>query len=169
MFLQNFSPLLQSRHRSIAGANKGFSLVEVTLAMGVLSIALLTMIGLLPVGLDTARMAMSQTVKAQIVQRITSEAALTAFANLDDYVASGSVASPFYFDQEGQLATTENTHRYKVALAKLPVNSAFPGSTNASSLSDSLYAIQAVISDARSENSAEESSTHVIYVPNSGG
>ena len=146
---------------------RGFTLLEVTIAMGVLSVCLLTTLGLLPVGLNAMRSAMDCTVNAQIVQRITSEASLTAFMNLDTYISAG----PYYFDQEGQKASTPSLRRFAVSLSKLnfAATPIFPGSENATNLTSDLYAIQAVITDARSEKSIDPSTTYIIYIPNSGG
>jgi uncharacterized protein (TIGR02598 family) len=146
---------------------RAFSLLEVTIAMGVLSVCLLTTLGLLPVGLNTMRSAMDCTVNAQIVQRITSEATLTAFINLDSYISAG----PYYFDQEGQKAASPSLRRFAVSLSKVDLSTTpiFPGSQYATNLTSDLYAIQAVITDARSTKSAEPPATYIIYIPNSGG
>lgn len=142
-----------------------FSLIEVTIAMGVMSFCLLTTIGLLPVALTTMRSAMDQTMGSQIMQQIASQATLTPFSQLDDYVKT-----PLFFDQEGQLTGIASEQRFKVSLEK--VNSAsispFPGSQNAVALPSSLYVIKSVISDARAPKDLSPS-TYILYVPNSGG
>ena len=150
-----------------ASTPRAFSLVEVVMAMGILSVGLLTTIGLLPVGLSTMRSAMDCTVNAQIVQQVTTEATLTAFTNLDAYISTG----PQYFDQEGQKVAAPSQRRFAVSLSKLngAASPIFPGSERASALTNDLCAIQAVVKDARSIQSAEASSTFIIYIPNSGG
>ncbi len=94
---------------------QGFSLVEVTLSIGVIAFAFVALMGLLPTGLSVFREAMDTTVTAQIAQRITSELqetdyyALLRMANLD-----GSGSDPVtnvdpsygvlpirYFDDQG--------------------------------------------------------------------
>ncbi len=72
-----------------------FSLVEVTLALGIISVSLLSLIGLLPAGLGVLRESMDQTVHAQIVQRIAAGVATSEFSSLTGQTLT--------FDQEGQL------------------------------------------------------------------
>lgn len=72
-----------------------FSLVEVTLALGIVAVSLLSLIGLLPAGLGVLRESMDQTLHAQIVQRISAGLVSSEFAGL----RSETLA----FDQDGQL------------------------------------------------------------------
>lgn len=60
-----------------------FTLVEVTLSVGVLAVALVSLMGLLPVGLANFRQAMTNTIESQIVQSISNEVLQTKFGNLD--------------------------------------------------------------------------------------
>jgi len=76
-------------------ALSAFSLVEVTLALGIISVSLLSLIGLLPAGLGALRESMDQTVHAQIVQRIASGVATSEFSSITGQTLT--------FDQEGQL------------------------------------------------------------------
>lgn len=64
------------RHRS---NGKGFSLVEVTLAIGIVAFAFVALFSLIPVGLTTFRQAMDTSVGAQIAQRVVSDAQQTDF------------------------------------------------------------------------------------------
>jgi len=50
----------------------GFTLVEVTLALGVAAISLIALIGLLPVGLNTQQSSIQQTTANQIISQISS-------------------------------------------------------------------------------------------------
>lgn len=81
--------------RPLKHAASAFSLVEVTLALGIVSVSLLSLIGLLPAGLGVLRESMDQTVHAQIVQRIASGLVTTDFASLGHGTLN--------FDQDGQL------------------------------------------------------------------
>jgi uncharacterized protein (TIGR02598 family) len=87
-------------------ASTAFSLVEVTLALGIVSVSLLSLIGLLPAGLGVLRESMDQTVHAQIIQRIAAGLSTADFASH----GGGTQA----FDQEGQLVGTgaNSTVRY---------------------------------------------------------
>jgi uncharacterized protein (TIGR02598 family) len=71
-----FSPLLRPARSA------GFSLVEVTMALGVLGVAIIPLIGLVPVGLKVFREAIDATVQTQIVQSIGTLAEQTDFADL---------------------------------------------------------------------------------------
>ena len=50
----------------------GFSLVEVTLALGVAAICLITMLGLLPTGIKTQQSGIQQTTANQIISQLSS-------------------------------------------------------------------------------------------------
>jgi type II secretory pathway pseudopilin PulG len=55
-----------------SGQTAGFSLVEVTLALGVAAICLLTLLALLPVALKTQQSSIQQTTANQIISQISS-------------------------------------------------------------------------------------------------
>jgi uncharacterized protein (TIGR02598 family) len=97
----------------------GFSLVEITLALGIVSLSLVSLIGLLPAGLGVLRESMDQTVHAAIVQRVASGLTLAEFEKLE--------SDTLYFDQEGQLldTSTDPEARYKVTILK--GNPSLPG------------------------------------------
>jgi uncharacterized protein (TIGR02598 family) len=89
----------------------GFSLIEVTLALGIMTFAILSVIGVLPVGLSTLRDAMNDMTKAQIVQRIAGNAALSTFSDLRTHFDGGE----FYFGEDGQqLHRSDSEVRYRV-------------------------------------------------------
>jgi uncharacterized protein (TIGR02598 family) len=77
-----------------------FSLVEVVLALGVMSFALTGIVGLLPVGLSHFRKAMDQTIQSQIAQEVTYMVQRTPFQNIDS-LGSESNPTVTYYDQEG--------------------------------------------------------------------
>lgn len=141
---------------------RAFSLVEVTIALGIVSIALLSVMGLMPVGLTTMREAMDQTTEAQIMRRVAGEAALIPFDKLDAHVASG----PFFFTQDGTLQASKNSQtRYTVSLMRIQAR--YPGSSNATNLSASIASF--LIETVRSADGAVISrSTNTIHVPNTG-
>jgi uncharacterized protein (TIGR02598 family) len=76
-------------------ANGGFSLVEVTLALGIIAVSLVSLIGMLPAGLGSLRASMDATVHAQILQRVASEIVTSPFEALGD--------RDFGFDADGRL------------------------------------------------------------------
>ena len=81
-------------------ARHGFTLVEVVLALAVASFGLISMMGLLTVGLKTVRDAITTTTEAEISQQLSNQLQMSSYASL---VASGQTT--YYFTQEG-LPTT---------------------------------------------------------------
>lgn len=138
---------------------RAFSLVEVTIALGIVSFALISVLGMMPVGLSTMRAAMDQTTEAQISRRISGEMMLTPFSRLDTWVSN----SPLYFDDQGGLQTAlDQDTRYTVVLRRgVPV---FPGSSNAVNLSSSLATFLLEIT----RGAGPAASTNVLHIPNSG-
>lgn len=74
-----------------------FSLVETTLAIGVVAFALVAMLGMVPVGLSSFREAMDASTSSRILQRVSSE------------LRQGTNVSPqqpmLYFDEQGDETT----------------------------------------------------------------
>jgi uncharacterized protein (TIGR02598 family) len=152
-------------------ARAGFSLIEITLALGVLSFALVAMMGLIPVGLTTLRGAVDASTMARITQQISSQARMTSFTNLPARFANRE----FYFDENGDFLTnspapppTEMRYWAVTALA----DATFPGSTNILSpgtLANSVQAISVRIISAPSYTAATRTTnSQNLLIPNSG-
>ena len=73
-----------------ASLRAGFSLVEVVLAVGVISFAFVAIMGLIPAGLTQFRQAMDTSVGSQIAQRVIFDAEQTDFDTLVDYTNTRS-------------------------------------------------------------------------------
>ncbi len=82
--------ILQSKHR-------GFSLVEITISLGIISFAFVAVFGMLPVALTTASDSVDRTRAAQIVQRLVSEVQQTPFDNIPNLHGT-----KYWFDGEGE-------------------------------------------------------------------
>ena len=82
----------------------GFTLVESVMAIGIVSFAMLSILGLIPVGLGTFRNAMNLTVETTIVQAVSGDLLRTDYTNL--------AATNFYFDQEGSKTTNQADRLY---------------------------------------------------------
>ena len=80
--------------------SRGFSIVEIALALGIVGFAFVALMGLLPAGLTTFRAAIDQTNEGRIMESLTSQTEAAEFNNLtkDFDFSSGAV---FYFDEEG--------------------------------------------------------------------
>src|SRR5207248_38018 len=68
----------------------GFTLIEVAIAVGILAVALVALLGLLPGGMTNFRKAMDTSITAQIAQRILLDMQQAEFAQVIDEPASGT-------------------------------------------------------------------------------
>ena len=86
-------PLSSSRQ----GKATGFTLIEVAIAVGILAVALVALLGLLPGGMSTFRKAMDTSITAQIAQRILLDMQQADFDQVIDEPTSGTdTVSPYY-------------------------------------------------------------------------
>lgn len=95
---------------------RGFSLVEVVLAVGIVSFALLPLMALLPVGLRTVKNSMTQTVTAAIAQQIRGELLQASLPigslGIEYYTSDGikttatDANNPFYYTATFSLSAT---------------------------------------------------------------
>lgn len=108
---------------------RAFSLVEVAMALGVFAFAILGLVGLIPVAVNTHREAKQDTVLSQITQRLSAEVLLTDVQLLSDLDGFERA-----FDAEGrEVASSDPLAVYRAKI--LLVGYQAPG---ASSPSDSL-------------------------------
>jgi len=88
----------------------GFSLVEVVLALGLASFALVSMVGLLSVGFRGARDSINMTVISDIADGVAGEAQLTAWTNLTTNYGN----STWYYDDLGKKLSNKVQAAYEV-------------------------------------------------------
>lgn len=90
----------------------GFSLVEVTMAIGIVSFALVSILGLMPVGLNLFRDTVKDTSSKRIADRLIAEIRDTSWENLKNYAeGSGATGWGYYatkFDMEGDAMDSGN-------------------------------------------------------------
>lgn len=94
-----------------------FSLVEVTLALGVAAFCLLAVFGLVPVGVQTNRNATSQTAAANIMAAVVADLRATPKANTTSaqFGITFGTNTTLYFDGSGQFATSAGANsRYQL-------------------------------------------------------
>ncbi len=72
----------------------GFSLIEVTIALAITAVALVSLMGMIPQGLSTMREAADQAIEARIHQQILGEIQLTPFSDSDG--GTGSPLNDFH-------------------------------------------------------------------------
>lgn len=144
---------------------RAFSLVEVVLAIGVISFCLLAVLGLMPVGLSTMRQAMDATIETQIVRQISGEALLTPFSQLGTTFSNKT----FYFDAEGIEETGASDKTRYSAVTSL-TNTAYPGSGDATGITNSISTLRLDLVTAPNVNAKlKTTNTYNIRIPNSGG
>ena len=159
--LRDLNASESSRRRS------AFSLVEVVMAIGIISFALVAVIGMIPVGLSTMRDAMDDNTAAQIANQITGEVLLTPFSKLD----ANFSAAVFYYDDQGIRKDSQSDKTRYWAETSL-VNASYPGSSNvptANPVANSLATVRVNLITASSANAVVKSTNfYNIKVPNSG-
>ena len=88
-----------SKKRSIAA----FSLIEVTIAMAIASVALVSLLGMIPQGMDTMREAGDRAIGGRIHQQILNEIQMTPFESTSgDSLINIYNEMEFYYDSQGE-------------------------------------------------------------------
>lgn len=103
-------------------SQRAFSLVEVTIAMGIASFAVIGVMSLVPSGLATLRASVDASVVSRIMRTVASDA-----RQANDF--AGIVNTTNYFDDNG-LKTTKNESIYSAELTVLP-GAVVPGASSA--------------------------------------
>jgi uncharacterized protein (TIGR02598 family) len=94
-----------------------FSLVEVTLALGVAAFCLIAVFGLLPVGVQTNRNAASQTAGTNIIAAVVADLRTTPTTNpiSSQFGITFGTDATLYFDSAGQFSTSlDSNSRYQL-------------------------------------------------------
>ena len=94
-----------------------FSLIEVTLALGVAGFCLLAVFGLLPIGVQTNQRALSQTAATAILSSVVADMRATPKTSptTAQYAITFGAAKTLYFDSAGQFSTLIGTNsRYRL-------------------------------------------------------
>ena len=104
--------------RPLVAGKHGFSLVEISLALGIIGFAFIALLGLLPVGLQTFRSAIDTGNEARIVQSFFSMLMATDFEKIRelDYGTTGEI---YYFDEEGMPTDTSKDQVSALASQRL--------------------------------------------------
>jgi uncharacterized protein (TIGR02598 family) len=94
-----------------------FSLVEVTLALGIAAFCLIAVFGLIPVGVQTNRNAASQTAATNIMAAVVADlrATPTTTNTSPQFAVSFGTNKTLFFDGTGQFTTSWGTNsRYQL-------------------------------------------------------
>ncbi len=81
---------------------RGFSLIEVTIAMAIAAVAISTLLGLIPQGLDTMRQAGDEAIQGRIHQQILNELQMVPFDGSAGDVLNSYHRKEFYYDAQGE-------------------------------------------------------------------
>lgn len=98
--------------------HQAFSLVEVVLALGIASFSMISIMGLLPVGLGNNRSSTAQTGAMNLITAIAADIRSTPPASSlsprYSIVTDNATTQTFYFDEQGTIATRPQAiSRYK--------------------------------------------------------
>jgi uncharacterized protein (TIGR02598 family) len=102
-----------------AAHRAAFSLVEVTIAIGVVSFSLLTLFALLPIGLKENQNSASQTAATSVLTKVIADlrAAPKANSSSSRFGITYGTVTTLYFDSEGFSGTTlTSTSRYRCTI-----------------------------------------------------
>ena len=96
-------------------AGAAFSLVEVTLALGIAAFCLIAVFGLMPIGVQTNRNATAQSVATNIMTAVVSDLRATTTNTSSQFAITFGTNTTLYFDGTGQFATSLSTNsRYQL-------------------------------------------------------
>src|SRR2546430_10952244 len=96
-------------------AGAAFSLVEVTLALGIAAFCLIAVFGLMPIGVQTNRNATAQSVATNIMTAVVSDLRATTTNTSSQFAITFGTNTTLYFDGTGQFATSLSTNsRYRL-------------------------------------------------------
>ncbi len=118
--------------------------------MGVVAFSMVSIMGLLPVGLNLSKQAMTNTVESQIIQTVTNDLLLTNFSNI-----STSTALTYQYDNEGRIISTTASSSQAIYTAQVTFKQVNDSSTYPVSLQSTLngtttnegYAVQVQITN----------------------
>ena len=113
--------------RATSWAKRGFTLVEVLLALGIVAFAFMALCGMLPVGLKTYRDAMDATCRANIVRVVTAELAQAPYAGIDAWNGQER-----YFSDQGLEVASVADARFRVKYVNILPGTSLFGAINSS-------------------------------------
>jgi uncharacterized protein (TIGR02598 family) len=122
------------------GSTKGFSLVEIVLALGVISFALVAIIGLLPIGLASGRASIQETRANLLAQQIFATLRSQPFTavdmkslgpntTVDLSTENGPLGTPLYATYDGQFVGGADYFTIQITFQNAP-NGLISGTAN---------------------------------------
>lgn len=110
-------------------------MVEVVMALAVASFGLISMMGLLSIGLETVHDAINTTTEAEIAQQIANQIQLANYSS----ISTNTTAVSYYFTQDG-IATNAVSAVY-LATVGVPQALTVPGGTAPSAYTNTLTCV----------------------------
>ncbi len=127
MFPPRSSPKFNRRAllSGIGNRHSAFTLIEVTLAIGIVAVAVLSMAALMPVGLRTMKDATESMVTAQILNKVSSIVQTTPFGTeLNTFIGR----TPLFYDRTGRDVPSADKAFFSATLSSIPTS--YPGAPN---------------------------------------
>jgi uncharacterized protein (TIGR02598 family) len=135
--------------RRVNLTSAAFSLVEVTLALGVAAFCLIAVFGLVPIGVQTNRNATSQTAATNIIASVIADMRATTSPTSPQYGITFGTAKTLFFDGTGQFTILLDANsRYRVSIT-------FPSSPAGLSYADVKATWPAAATSANASGSTE--------------
>src|SRR5438046_2808123 len=98
-------------------ASSAFSLIELTLALGIAAFCLITVFGLVPVAVLANRNATSQTAATSVIASVIADLRATTGSTSPLYNITFGTPKTLYFDGTGQFAISLGTNsRYQLSV-----------------------------------------------------
>lgn len=138
--------------------NRGFSLVEIALAIGIVAFAMIGLLAMMPAGLKAADEAAAQTAQAHIITTISSDLSMLPFGEIDGYVSQTR-----YYDLQGR-PVPEGEAVFVVTLAKRAPS--YPDSEELDEIEDRMVRVS--VSYRRKGEPANRAKRVTISVVNNG-
>jgi uncharacterized protein (TIGR02598 family) len=133
---------------------KAFTLVEVTLALGVVSFALLSLLGLVPMGLVAVRESAQQVACSHIVQKLGGDLAMISRDEVAEYISESR-----FFDANGKPLPAGS--EVAVFVAEFDAGTLkYPGSVKLADLRDHT---RIVVTIARAQGSGSSAPAAVVF------
>jgi uncharacterized protein (TIGR02598 family) len=133
----------------------GFSLVEVVLAVGIMGLGVVTILGLLPHGLELSRKTFNEQAHTRIVDSIASDLQGASWADMAGATRAGGIK--FFFDDQGlrQESSTNATFVARAQMvneAELTIGMPMPGNANSLQPNPNLRRIRIDVATSQDQN-----------------
>lgn len=98
--------ILNSLSGKVKKIQKGFSLVEVVLAVGIMAMGVVTILGLLPHGMEMSRKTANEQAETRIVEQLVGEMQSADWTTMGGLIGGGSEIKAYFDDQGLRLANS---------------------------------------------------------------